>query len=158
MILRITAFFGVAMLLLLASTLATPTTFAKGVEYQTVILDTSGLEVGEAQLTRKKGKIKIKAKIDGLNGGHVFSVWGKVNSGPSFNLTGFFTDDDGEGKIRGNVKVDKNLDLFQFDIIIKDHGVPLQGKGEIKRQKSTKHYGCPPPTCPEVAMGTFVIS
>ena len=165
MIVRTTAFFGAATLLLLMGMLATPTTFAKGVEDETVILDTRGLEVGEAELTRKKGKITINAKIDGLAPGHVFPVWGIVNDGPSFNLSGFKTDKHGKAKFRGNGKIGKKDDLNSFEIVIKDHGAPLRGKKEVERQKSTKWKNCPlnlpegvedeDIKCPSVAFGTF---
>ena len=84
--------------------------------------------------------------------GHVFSVWGFINDGDAFNLTGFETEDDGEADFRATIEVDENSVFTGFKIKIKDHGEPIPG--HIEDQKSTTHYGCGG-SCPTVQTATF---
>ena len=157
---RTTAFLAVTLLLLLVGMLATPTTYADGYNF-------SGFTVGDggtATLTREKKHIIITASINGLNGDHVFSVWGIINGGEAFNLTGFETGAEGTATFSGKAKVKKKLEITKFVIKIKDHGLPLDRKKDIKKQESTKWKNCPEDVkkkldkqtnCPTVASGTF---
>jgi len=152
--LKTTAFLGVTLLLLLAGLLATPTTYADGLEFSGFKDPKNGRTPirGSATLARENNQITITANIEGLNSDHVFSVWGKINSGSSFNLTGFETDGGGIAVFGGVVNLNKKVDLTRFDLIIKDHGEAVQGG--IQRQKKTKDFNCDG-SCPEVAKGFF---
>ena len=151
---KITAILGIALLILAISALSTSTVFAKGAtEHETVVKDSSGAEVEEATMTLKGGVIKIEAETKSLAAGHVFSVWGKVNDEPSFNLAGFISDDDGEAGFSGTVQVNKDVLLTGFVIKIKDHGEPV--KGLIHKQKTTKDANCPPASCSTVQTAIF---
>lgn len=166
----ITAFIGVTLLLIVLAALSTSTIFADG-ELETDILDRSSVAAGEATLTLKNGVIKIEAETEDLASGHAFSVWGIVlttnttdfpDGLPAFNLAGFITDDDGEADFSGTARegVDFVLtgdtgELTGFVIKIKDHGAELSAPEDVKQQKTTKDFNCPPPSCPTVQTGVF---
>lgn len=144
---KVTTFLGMILVILVIGALSTSTVFAEGATKSTgkIFPINSGgqlvkVTVGEATLILKNGVIKIEAKTKDLAPGHVFSVWGKINGGSSFNVTGFISDDDGTAGFSGTVQLAKSVRLSRFDIIIKDHGDPI--KGLIHKQMTTKTEGC----------------
>ena len=83
-----TALLGITLLIMALGVLSTPTIYAdddEDGEFETDIGPLGGSNAdGEAELTLKNGVIKVEAEIEGLVGGHVFSVWGihpNINGG-----------------------------------------------------------------------------
>ena len=146
---KVKALLGVTLLVLALGAIPATTIFARGDENKAVVLDVGGNQVGEARLT-----LKIEMKTEDLAPSHVFSIWGIINDQPAFSLNGFISDDFGKAKFDRKVKVGNHLDINQFRIVIKDHGVPLPGPGEVKLQQTTKTYGCEG-SCPSVRFVTF---
>jgi len=161
---KITAFLGIALLILLISALSTSTVFAEGATEDTakiVAKNGSGkfkVPVGDATLTLtlKNGELKIEAATTRLEPEHAFSVWGIVNDEPAFNLTGFISDVDGKAGFSGTAHLG-NLELDKFVIKIKDHGQTLENPNDIRKQKSTKDFNCDG-SCPTIQKAVFDLS
>ena len=157
-----TALFGVSLLVLVLGATPAATIFAhegggKGKDgsrgdYETVVLDRTGNEVGEAELKLRRGRVKIEVETEDLAPGHVFSIWGIINHQLPISLNGFISDDDGEAEFVRRVDLGPDFDLYKFRVVIKDHGLPLPG--EIELQKTTKTHGCEV-KCPSVQFATF---
>ena len=114
-----------------------------------------GSVFGGATLIITERNLNIQVRTTGLEPGNVFSVWGKINGGSSFNLTGGVATGGGAGNFTGNVQVDPALVLTKFQVIIKDHGDPEPTL--VDDQKTTKTAACPDDFCPEVRFATFDI-
>ena len=139
---RITAFLGIALLILVISSLSTSTVFAAGATKHraAVVLKDTTTKVGEATMVINNGKITVQIRTTGLTAGHVYSVWGAFSGQGAFNLTGGMASGNGTGNFTGHVNSD--LDPDGFKVTLKNHGAPEPGK--VPGQKTTKDVNCPP--------------
>ena len=153
------ALLGIAVLILALGTTSGTTVFAKEngnkSERLTVVLDRQENEVGKSVLKGHRRVRVLIVRTKALAPGHVFSIWGINDDRPSFNIYGFISGARGTAAIERVVKLDNHLHVQQFRFVIKDHGVPLPGQGEIELQKTTRAYGCEG-SCPSVQFASFV--